>query len=539
MIRNLLGEKSHNKNECASYNNFKFLFEEAEDLISETTRTTEHDVGIQYPINNLMIDKDKYYTEVIQARGKYAVLKNRLNASDENLKRINRILFPIESYVPNDKSHQTFLETMNKKSKQLGMNDTIFVNPHGLHNAKQVTTAKDMLLMGIQSLGYKDIANIIGRRSHDIVIEGENARKLNITTSVSKSSLNKNYDIIGAKTGTLKRKVTTKNLLSIVGTKYDNKWYIGTVLEGNTRYAGSRELFDTANSILKNKVDFKPNNIILSNGNFDLGKDNWEKSNGPFRLDYNDYFTFPASFNADSDSVDTSTQIQRKVKLKGGDKYYISCMVKCTRYNTGLLGLQLSSESNGANNTNICVSDVTDGWVTVSTIVDIKSYVVRRLYVGGINSADLDGRIDNINIINLTSTYGAGNEPTKSQMDGEYWKDISADKGIVSQVPASLVSYNQDNLPVLFEKNSEKQGYPASLTKIMTAMVLLDNYSDLNKSFTVISRDITGGFGSKYKEGDVLTLRNALHSLLIESSNTMATALSRVVGKKLIIDCRE
>lgn len=41
-----------------------------------------------------------------------------------------------------------FARKMNKKAKQLGMKKTYFVNPHGLPSSKQVTTAKDMALLG-------------------------------------------------------------------------------------------------------------------------------------------------------------------------------------------------------------------------------------------------------------------------------------------------------------------------------------------------------------------------------------------------------
>ena len=44
-------------------------------------------------------------------------------------------------------SEQKFIAQMNANAKRLGMTATNFVNPHGLHNAAQVTTARDMGLL--------------------------------------------------------------------------------------------------------------------------------------------------------------------------------------------------------------------------------------------------------------------------------------------------------------------------------------------------------------------------------------------------------
>jgi len=41
-------------------------------------------------------------------------------------------------------SQQEFLATMNQRAKELGCTGTNFVNPHGLHDDAQVTTARDM-----------------------------------------------------------------------------------------------------------------------------------------------------------------------------------------------------------------------------------------------------------------------------------------------------------------------------------------------------------------------------------------------------------
>ncbi len=44
-------------------------------------------------------------------------------------------------------SHDAFIAQMNASARQLGMTDTVYVNPHGLHDPRQVTTARDLALL--------------------------------------------------------------------------------------------------------------------------------------------------------------------------------------------------------------------------------------------------------------------------------------------------------------------------------------------------------------------------------------------------------
>lgn len=57
-------------------------------------------------------------------------------------------------------SQQTFVDMMNKRARDLGCTGTNFVNAHGLHDANQVTTARDMARIAMKILEcdeYKDI----------------------------------------------------------------------------------------------------------------------------------------------------------------------------------------------------------------------------------------------------------------------------------------------------------------------------------------------------------------------------------------------
>ncbi len=58
-------------------------------------------------------------------------------------------------------SVDAFVESMNIRAAELGMNDTHFTNPHGLHTENQYTTAYDVYLMTKKALSYPMIQEIV------------------------------------------------------------------------------------------------------------------------------------------------------------------------------------------------------------------------------------------------------------------------------------------------------------------------------------------------------------------------------------------
>ncbi|WP_092986173.1 hypothetical protein [Lacicoccus qingdaonensis] len=57
--------------------------------------------------------------------------------------------------------------------------------------------------------------------------------------------------------------------------------------------------------------------------------------------------------------------------------------------------------------------------------------------------------------------------------------------------------------------------------------------------FTLGQSDIKGGSGTKFKAGDTILLRDALNTMLVESSNSIASAFARLAGEKLILQDRQ
>jgi len=87
---------------------------------------------------------------------------------------------------------------------------------------------------------------------------------------------------------------------------------------------------------------------------------------------------------------------------------------------------------------------------------------------------------------------------------------------------------------ILFNKNQDKKIFPASVTKIMTALLVLEKNHDLNKKIIMSHEAIynlePGSSHIAMNEGESLTLEQALYALLIASANEVANALAEYIS---------
>lgn len=75
---------------------------------------------------------------------------------------------------------------------------------------------------------------------------------------------------------------------------------------------------------------------------------------------------------------------------------------------------------------------------------------------------------------------------------------------------------------------------PMSTTKIMTSIVALD-YLALTDTIKIVSSDLVAGSGLEgLTDGDTISVRDAIIILLSMSDNSIATALSRIVGQRIL-----
>ena len=90
-----------------------------------------------------------------------------------------------------------------------------------------------------------------------------------------------------------------------------------------------------------------------------------------------------------------------------------------------------------------------------------------------------------------------------------------------------------DSGTILYEKNSHEPYYPASITKILTALIVIERCS-LDEMVT-FSHDAVynveaGSSSAGLDEGDVISVRDCLYALLLKSANESANALAEHVA---------
>ena len=94
------------------------------------------------------------------------------------------------------------------------------------------------------------------------------------------------------------------------------------------------------------------------------------------------------------------------------------------------------------------------------------------------------------------------------------------------------VLFDIDNNEVLYSVNAHERLHPASLTKVLTAVVAL-KYGSTDQVLTasrIINIDEPGAQLCGLKVGDTMTLNQALHILLMYSANDVAMMIAEGVG---------
>jgi D-alanyl-D-alanine endopeptidase (penicillin-binding protein 7) len=106
---------------------------------------------------------------------------------------------------------------------------------------------------------------------------------------------------------------------------------------------------------------------------------------------------------------------------------------------------------------------------------------------------------------------------------------LGADGTLVPDVRAeAAIIYNPDTGQVLWEENSRSQRSIASLTKVMTAAVFLENDPDLSRDVVVERADLRGIRNSVLRVNERLRADDLLNLMLIASDNGAARTLARV-----------
>lgn len=93
----------------------------------------------------------------------------------------------------------------------------------------------------------------------------------------------------------------------------------------------------------------------------------------------------------------------------------------------------------------------------------------------------------------------------------------------------NVIMYNLNDNSIIYEKNSNEKVSIASLTKIMTAITVIENKESLDE-YVVISSDMLLGLDgyakADLKVGDKVKVIDLLYALMLPSASDAAQALS-------------
>ena len=110
-------------------------------------------------------------------------------------------------------------------------------------------------------------------------------------------------------------------------------------------------------------------------------------------------------------------------------------------------------------------------------------------------------------------------------------EDILDDQVDMSQVGAAVL-FDLKDRSVLYSKNAHEKMYPASLTKVMTALVAL-KFGTLDQVLTATNAVNITESGAQLcglKAGDTMTLSQALYILMMYSANDVAMLIAENIG---------
>ena len=93
---------------------------------------------------------------------------------------------------------------------------------------------------------------------------------------------------------------------------------------------------------------------------------------------------------------------------------------------------------------------------------------------------------------------------------------------------AAAIIFNPVTGQILYEENSQDKRSIASITKVMTALVYLEDNPDLATPITIERSDVYAASTTYLRANERITLDNLLHLALIPSDNGAARALARL-----------
>tara|TARA_Y100000590_G_scaffold373468_1_gene437191 strand:- start:528 stop:1466 length:939 start_codon:yes stop_codon:yes gene_type:complete len=203
---------------------------------------------------------------------------------DNQSMKISTLLDFLLVYSANDAAHiaalavtsseDEFINLMNIKAIDLGMNNTNYTNVHGLDDTSHYTTINDLLLLTLESIKYDPIIASVRKESFIATINNNSPTLYKTTNEL----VNYNSDYIGLKTGW-----TSKAGLTLIGLYQNSERNIITIVNKSEVDTNKmNHFFDTQKLVNESIDNYKLINIINKNETLIKiynGQDNYEIKN--------------------------------------------------------------------------------------------------------------------------------------------------------------------------------------------------------------------------------------------------------------------
>ena len=144
----------------------------------------------------------------------------------------------------------------------------------------------------------------------------------------------------------------------------------------------------------------------------------------------------------------------------------------------------------------------------------------------------------------LESSSGGADDPGTSSVDpadntpgdSESPTETAAPIGNEVETDSSAYCVIDDTGNIILAKNPYAHLQPASMTKVLTALVVAENVASLDEKVTVSEKAVTSvtimssGVNPSLKPGEVFTVRELLYALILPSTNAAANVLAEHVS---------
>jgi D-alanyl-D-alanine carboxypeptidase (penicillin-binding protein 5/6) len=136
-----------------------------------------------------------------------------------------------------------------------------------------------------------------------------------------------------------------------------------------------------------------------------------------------------------------------------------------------------------------------------------------------------------------TEVFGKAGDDTSQIAEGMAYNLCVASgdtalEGITPQGSERSALMDVDSRQVLYSQAMFEKTYPASITKLMTAILALE-HGNMNDIVTIEQEDVSLEEGAQlcgFKAGDKVSMEELIHGLLVYSGNDAAMAIARQVG---------